>query len=412
MLTVTDSSARTATSSTLTVNNINTGPTATWATTDSTTKSGVFTISAISAAAPSGTAAVTKWCLTKDGSPITTDVRYSDYSNFGYATFNSDTGCWTNNSGITAGTFRFNSAAWTNSLRTYVLTVTDSSGRITSTESLNITTSNPQPTVRLSVGVGVTAEKLSIASIAMYHPGANGIKSVCFQINNSQCVNGNEISSSNSTTTYGLSADSGLWKNGNYTISASITDTENRTMNGGSSNLQISNPAASTSNLSVKAVTPSWNQKTVSVEFSALFGYASSATVFWGTNLKKLSSQNFSIDNGYTNSFNIRSLKPNTVYYFKTTAIGPNGSTTSPTIKLKTPKIPARPRTTYSGGGSGGSGGWTSVVGMRLDKALSALGWSRSQASDAYCPRFAGIVNLDNWYVMRQTSSMLYACKP
>ena len=297
-------------------------------------------------------------------------------------------------------------------LRTYVLTVTDSSGRTASTETLNITTSNPQPTVQLTVGVGVTAEQFSIASIAMYHPGASGIKSVCFQINNSQCISGSLISSGNSTTKYGFSADLRLWKNGNYTVAASISDTESRTMNGGSSNLQISNPAASTSNLSVKAVTPSWNQKTVSVEFSALFSYASSATVFWGTNLKKLSSQNFSIDNGYTNSFNIRSLKPNTVYYFKTTAIGPNGSTTSPTIKLKTPKIPARPRTTYSGGGSGGSGGWTSVVGMRLDKALSALGWSRSRASDAYCPRIAGIVNLDNWYVIRQTSSMLYACKP
>ena len=419
VLTVTDSSARTATSSTLTVNNINTGPTVTWATTNNTTKSGVFTISAISAAAPSGTATVTKWCLTKDGSPITTDVRYSDYSNFGYATFNPNTGCWTNNSGITSGSFSFNSAAWTNELRTYVLTASDSSGRTASTNTLDITTSNPQPTVQLTVGAAETPN-VSNVFISMYHPGASGIKSVCFKLNNSQCSTGSVVSSKDATTKYGATADTRMLPNGNYTVSASITDTENRLMDGGSSVLVVSNPAASATALVAKAVAPSWNQKTVSVEFSALFNYATNATVFWGTNLKKLLKKQFPINNWNQSTVNIGSLKPNTIYYFKTSVIGPNGSSTSQTIKLKTPKIPARPRSTYSGGSSGGGGSGGSypfVVGMRLDQAMRLSNFDYQQypacfaLSGNYENGFFGVLNKSNWQVVGQSGSLLQVCK-
>ena len=444
VLTVTDSSTRTATSSTLTVNNTNTAPTVTWATTNNTTQSGVFTISAVSSAAPSGTAVVTKWCLTKDGNAITTnvamDVPTIGFSHLYYATFNSDTGCWTRSAGITTGSMNFDSTAWTNGLRKYVLTVTDSSGRTSSTELLNITTSNPQPTVKVTVGIEpstevgawgaeVEAEKVfclivcepkvlnvtrTIATITMYHPGASGIDSVCFKIDSAQCTNGKKINSKDSITTYGLAADTRMWNNGKYTISSTITDTENRTLIGDPSILEVSNSAATATTPKVRATTPKWNQKTVSVSFSAQFDYATRATVFWGINPKKLQSRQFSIVNWTRSSIKISSLKPNTVYYFKTTALGPNGSRTSKIIKLKTPKIPAKPRPTYSGGsggGSGSSGGLINVVGMRLDKALDALGWSRNQASDYYCQRFLGILNLDNWYVKYQTSSMLYACK-
>ena len=434
VLTVTDSSTRTATSSTLTVNNTNTAPTVTWATTNNTTQSGVFTISAVSSAAPSGTAVVTKWCLTKDASPITTNVASKGVlSGLIYATFNSDTGCWTRSAGITTGSMIFDSTAWTNGLRKYVLTVTDSSGRTSSSELLNITTSNPQPTVKVTVGIEPSTEVEAteivclivcrqkvlsvtrvIATITMYHPGALGIDSVCFKIDSAQCTSGKETKSKDSTTTYGLESDTRMWKNGKYIISSTITDTEKRVMDGGSSILEVSNSAATATTPKVRATTPKWNHKTVSVSFSAQFDYATRATVFWGTNSKKLQSSKFSIDNWTRSTVKISSLKPNTVYYFKTTALGPNGSQTSKIIKLKTPKIPAKPRPTYSGGsggGSGSSGGWVNVVGMRLDKALSALGWSRNQASDYYCPRFLGILNLDNWYVKYQTSSMLYACK-
>ena len=441
VLTVTDSSARTATSSTLTVNNTNTGPTVTWATTNNTIKSGVFTISAVSSAAPSGTAVVTKWCLTKDGNAITTNVKKSDdYTTLHYATFNSDTGCWINNTGITSGSMSFDSTTWTNDPRAYVLTVTDSSGRTSSTELLYITTSNPQPTVKVTVGIEpstevgawgaeVEAEKVfclivcepkvlnvtrTIATITMYHPGASGIDSVCFKIDSAQCTNGKKINSKDSITTYGLAADTRMWNNGKYTISSTITDTEKRTLIGDPSILEVLNSAATATTPKVRATAPKWNQKTVSVSFSAQFDYATRATVFWGTNSKKLQSRKFSIENWTRSTVKISSLKPNTVYFFKTTAFGPNGFRTSKIIKLKTPKIPAKPRPTYSGGsggGSGSSGGLVNVVGMRLDKALSALGWSKNQASDYYCPRLFGILNLDNWYVKYQTSSMLYACK-
>jgi hypothetical protein len=408
VLTATDSSGRTATSSTLTVNNTNTAPTVAWATTNNTTKSGVFTIGAVSSAAPSGTAKVTKWCLTRDGDPVTTNVKYEDYSNFWYSTFNSTTGCWTNNnSGISEGSLNFNSAAWTNGLRTYVLTVTDTSGRSSSTDPLNITTSNPQPTVKLAVGIETVEEELSIARISMYHPGADGIKSVCFQIDSAPCTSGSETTSKDSITTYGLAADTRMWKNGKYTISASITDTESRTMNTGSSILEILNPAAKSTAPKVRAVTPKWNQKTITVYLSSRFDDATNAKIFWGTNPKKLKSSNFSIGNWDRSSFKISSLKPKTTYYFKTTAIGPNGSGTSPTIKLTTPKIPPKPRPQPQG--------VPNVVGSRLDIAMSVLGsrgYSPMPLEASGCERWAGIWDYSHWWVVYQSGTNLYSCKP
>ena len=401
VLTVTDSSARTATSSTLTVNNINTGPTITWATTNNTTTSGVFTISAVSSAAPSGTAVVSKWCLTKDGSAVTTDVSYGSFG-----TFNPDTGCWTYSSGITSGSFIFNSAAWTNVLRTYVLTVTDSSGRTASTESLNITTSNPQPTVQLTVGAATTPN-VSVALISMYHPGASGIKSVCFQLNASQCSTGEEVSSKDSTTKYGAALDTRMLPNGNYTVSASITDTENRTMDGGSSVLAVSNPAASATAAVAKAVAPSWNQKTVSVNFSAQFDYATNATVSWGTNPKKLQSKKFPIDNWNQSTINIGALKPKTTYYFKTNVLGPNGIGESKLVKLKTPSIPPKPKPVLQ------TRGVPNVLGYRLDAAvatLNARGLYANYKAISGCAWF-GIWDLSHWWVLAQIGTTLYACK-
>jgi hypothetical protein len=46
--------------------------------------------------------------------------------------------------------------------------------------------------------------------------------------------------------------------------------------------------------------------------------------------------------------YTVRNLKPNTWYYFKVTAIGPNGTSTTSIVKSKTGKIPPRPRTVPS----------------------------------------------------------------
>jgi hypothetical protein len=83
--------------------------------------------------------------------------------------------------------------------------------------------------------------------------------------------------------------------------------------------------------------------------------------------------------------------------------------------------VPTKTKSSGSTSSSGSSGSRSSsssnmnVVGWRLDRALSALGWSRYQAAEySGCsnPTLFGIVNLDNWIVVGQTSNMLYACKP
>ena len=116
-------------------------------------------------------------------------------------------------------------------------------------------------------------------------------------------------------------------------------------------------------------------------------------------------------------SVNFENLQPSTKFTYRVSSRNANGESKTVTGKFTTP---AAPKPVSGGGGSGsgsssGSGYGTSVIGWPLDKALAALGWSRLQAAEASGCRnktWFGIVNLDNWIVVGQTSSMLYACKP
>jgi hypothetical protein len=146
-LTVTDTSNRSTTSTVLTINNVNEAPSIGWVSpADNSTVSGVVTLKALAAPASTGTAKVTKWCLTRDGVPITTDVAVYDfaYSDLDFATFNGITGCWSRTSGILTGAMQFDTTALPNGSHTFQLTVTDTSNRSTSaTRTLQV--DNPVP---------------------------------------------------------------------------------------------------------------------------------------------------------------------------------------------------------------------------------------------------------------------------
>jgi hypothetical protein len=91
-----------------------------------------------------------KWCLKKDGAIASTGFTSSFYTlgwNYTQTTFDSATGCWTSSTSIGNGSFTYDTTAWPDGSHTYELTVTDTSGRSTSSSVLTINNSNANPTV-------------------------------------------------------------------------------------------------------------------------------------------------------------------------------------------------------------------------------------------------------------------------
>ena len=177
-------------------------------------------------------------------------------------------------------------------------------------------------------------------------------------------------------------------------------------------NVSIDNPAPSLSSAKAANKSPSWKSSTTSgsITLNSRSGCAYSVTL--KSSSAKAKTYKGLLDSDST-EVDFSGLKPKTKYTGVASITSENG-TKKKSFAFTTPVIPPKPRPKYSGGSSGsssGGGSYPRVVGWRLDRALSALGWSRSQASDYYCPRTFGILNLDNWYVVAQTSSTLYACK-
>jgi chitodextrinase len=181
--------------------------------------------------------------------------------------------------------------------------------------------------------------------------------------------------------------------------------------------IQISNgkPLVTGAKVSTTKPTASNGTASATVAFKAPGSSASTVIVAAGKgNTSQIDIDMLSSSSGVALA-TFESLKPATKFTYQITARNANGQSKTVTGKFTTP---AAPKKVSGGGGSGqssGSGYGTWVVGMRLDKALRALGWSRLQAAEYSGCRnkaLAGIWNLDNWIVVGQTSSMLYACKP
>jgi hypothetical protein len=349
-VTVTDTSNRTATSSILTINFSNAGPEVSWATTNNSNVSGVFTITAAAAPAPTGTATIKKWCLTINGVPATTDNTFSSssISHSSDASFNPDIGCWTrtsnNTSNLTTAKFDYDSTAWVNGSVTYQVTVTDTSNRTATSTGLVVTTTNPQPTASLSgVGGGVSIQSSAGITASIYHPGADSIRTWCFRVSNGPCNSGTSQSNGTSRTNGLLSLDVSTWVNGTYTLSASAVDSVGRTIAASPQTFVVNNPPASGTAPRISHKSPAWNSKTTTAYVRSTLNYANSATIYWGTSTRKMKSTRTSVSNG-DKTFTVSGLKPNTMYFFKITTFGANGSSTTKTVKSKTLKIPPKPK--------------------------------------------------------------------
>ena len=418
VVTVTDTSNRTATSTTLTVNTYNYGPHAAWSTVDSQTVTGTYSISAVARPQAFGTATIKKWCLTVDGSPVTSDVS-SGGSVGGYSTFNADTGCWSNRYGtnLTSATFQLRTAAWTNKTRTAIVTVTDTSNR-TASSSLAFATSNPQPATSISgITTGQTVTGVVTFTYRIAHPGASKISTWCFRVNGGSCDAGSdeEYSSTTSTTSRSIELDTGMWKNGSYSLSATATDSEGRAFETGTVTFNTNNQGAKATTPRVKSGTPRWSDKTVTASVWTTVANATSMKVRWGTSARMPSSAGALVSTG-DRSFKLKSLRPGTRYYVQISVTGPNGTSTTKSSSFVTAKIPPKPVVPKYSGGSGGSGGSyvriPNVIGWNLQTAydyMRSLGITPILKD--YCGSWFGIINKSNWFVYRQFSSILYACQ-
>ena len=407
-ITVTDSNNRTATSAVLIVKTVNAGPTVSWTTKTGTSFSGTATIEATAAAASTGSAYIKKWCVTKDGAALTTDVGNTSSLTSSDATFSATTGCWSvssSRSSLTGGKFSFDTTAWTDGSYAYQITVTDSSDRTATSTVLAIKTVNPRPTIAL---VGVTAGANLSGSVSLslnvtMPSGVTGltVKSYCYKVDGAACDG----------STGGLSLDTSMLKNGSHSIEVSIVDSAGRTVSLPEITFTTSNPGAGLMKVGRKFTTPSWSNKSVKINISVTSARATQVKAKYGLSAKSLNRTGWLDSDGGA----ITGLKPNTKYYFSVQAIGVNGNSKIAKFSIVSPRIPPKPRSSGSSGGSGGSsGGSVYVVGMRLDQALALLGNSYSYAESAGCRRktWFGIVDTSSWIVVAVSGGTLYACKP
>jgi hypothetical protein len=236
--------------------------------------------------------------------------------------------------------------------------------------------------------------------------------SYCIDFDGQQCL----YSLKTTTSPWTLTFESQKYVDGPHSLKFRVIDSAGREASK-TMTIQISNgkPLVTGAKVSTTKPTASNGTASATVAFKAPGSSASTVIVAAGKgNTSQIDIDMLSSSSGVALA-TFESLKPGTKFTYQITARNANGQSKTVTGKFTTP---AAPKKVSGGGGSGqssGSGYGTWVVGMRLDKALRALGWSRLQAAEYSGCRnktLAGIWNLDNWFVVGQTSSMLYACKP
>ena len=398
---MTDTSNRTATSTTLTVSVANTAPSVEWLTTDNQTVSGVFTVAASAWTASTGTSTIKKWCLTVDGSKVTSNVAVDDSGNseVGYrGIFNAGTGCWSTDDSwadLTSAKFSFRTAAWTNASRVLKIVVTDTSNR-TATASLTFRTKNPQPTTKvIGLSAGDTLDGVVKFAFKVYHPGANSITSWCMRIKTSPCSSNVKVSKSGATSTGTVSFDTSLWRNGSYSARFTATDSEGRSFDSGSILFKSKNSGASASKPRITNGEPEWSDKTVDVEITTTSKNATKLFLYLGTSKTQLSKYAISP----TDPSEWFSLKPKTVYYVKVKAEGPNGSSETEFTTFTSASLPPKPAPP-SGGGGGGGGGSSGgcYAGMNWDSCISRLGYEPYSYD---CTGYGrGVWWASNWWIL------------
>ena len=425
--TVTDSGGRTATLDVLNFTTNNPGPSVSWTETDNQVVSGIASFDATAAPAASGTAKIVKWCLLFDGAPATTDgsrKRPTFRSTVNAAFRESSTNC-VEGTDIREMYVQWDTTTWVVGTHTLQWTVTDSSGRSTSSLPLTFTASNSQPFAYFG---GLSAGQVVSGSVAVqlaaFHPGARAV-ATCFLIDNVPCQAGQPVTPAFSSQ-QSFIIDTTRMLNGNHTLTGLVVDDAGR-WTGSTQIVFTTYNSRSTVTPSVAFdVAPPYPSKAMSVNIGGQFPNTQAIEVRIGTSSKKFGppttfaivpnspSRSWFFENS-PGTFKIPNLKPSTTYYFEFLGKGINGDSVRVVVKAKSPAATPAPKPARSGsGGSYNGRTCANVREWRLDKAISKI---RSSCGEPYyynalaCPTLFGIVKESNWYVYSQFGNQLGACQ-
>ena len=254
----------------------------------------------------------------------------------------------------------------------------------------------------------------SIASVInAVHTSQIQTATYCIDFDNQPCLY--SLKSTNSSATFTF--ESQKFVDGPHSLKFRVIDSAGREASK-SMTVQISNGKPIVTGAKVSTTKPGSANGTASatIEFNAPRSSAATVRVAAGKGNASQIDIDLLSSSGGAASATFESLKPATKFTYQITARNANGESKTVTGKFTTPAAPKKV-SRGGGGGSGqssGSGYGIGVINWRLDKALAALGWSRSQAAESSsCSNstWFGIVDPANWIVVAQTSSMLYACK-
>ena len=156
----------------------NVGPTVSWtAPANNSTVTGKISLKATAAPATSGTSTITKWCLTINGEEITNYAAAEFYAQNYSAdvtsgNYNKSGGCWSYNPYDSRRmTLSYDTTTWENKAWTFVVKVTDSSGRESTAASLRVIIP-----VKPTLTISTTA--IQVGSPTTFSLGVAGTKSV------------------------------------------------------------------------------------------------------------------------------------------------------------------------------------------------------------------------------------------
>ena len=146
--------------------------------------------------------------------------------------------------------------------------------------------------------------------------------------------------------------------NGKHSLVLTTTDSSGRSS---TATLEIDTQNKTTmENPTYESPTLYWPEVKPGVSIYTTTSSAKSYQIQYGTTKSMKSKKSGTISANQTISVGLKNLKPNTVYYFRTSVSGINGTVTSAVKKLRTSRRPSRPTTTTtpsSSRNSGSSGG-------------------------------------------------------
>ena len=180
---MTDSSGRESAAATWTVTTANTGPTVAWtAPANNSTVTGKIALKATATPSATGTATISKWCLTINSEETNNYDAASFLGNDGYERdaynyYSKSSGCWSsNNYDSRKLTLSYDTTKWENKAYTFVVKVTDSTGRESDEAKWAFTTNNPGPTITGTSDSGDAQNWPSLTFIAKPAPNAKVTK--------------------------------------------------------------------------------------------------------------------------------------------------------------------------------------------------------------------------------------------